>query len=146
MDADPIEIAKSEYRDAFNRGDIEGILALYSGHFTEMYEGEPSYFGVDSPKAVRRRLQELFRKYEVTLAVAIINSLVTDQLAISVGWHRFTLKDRSTGKVRRQRDRYVERWLKQPDGKWKIAFVMTCREHPPQLLPEEQAALTAARR
>ena len=44
-----INKAKSEFRDAYNRGDVDQLLSLFDEEgFTDMSEGNPSFFGEDA--------------------------------------------------------------------------------------------------
>ena len=67
-----INVAKTKLREAYSKADIDGILAIYSDSFTDMREGQASFFNVDAKAALRNRLTKLFREQDVELIPTII--------------------------------------------------------------------------
>src|SRR5579863_10165699 len=68
-----INFAKTEFREGYNRGDVDRILSVFDEEgFTDMSEGGASSYGEASMEALGERLKKLFAKYTVTLAVIII--------------------------------------------------------------------------
>lgn len=135
--------AKTEYRDAYNAGDVARLLAVFATQFTDWSEGEPSFYGDESPRALRLRVQELFRRYKVEIGVIIVQILVIGDFAYDRGWHKVCLTDKETGAVSEEKYRYFETWKKQ-NGVWKIACIMTNKELPPRMLPEEESVNATA--
>src|SRR5215469_18818340 len=64
-----ISLAKTEYREAYNTGDIDRLLAVFACGFTDCSDGEPSFYGEEARRALRLRSQELFRCYKVEIFV-----------------------------------------------------------------------------
>jgi ketosteroid isomerase-like protein len=120
-----INKAKSKFRDAYNRGDVEQLLSVFDEEgFTDMSGGVPSFFNKDATEALRERATKLFAEYHVRLAVIVIEITVDGNLAYDYGWHEFTLRPKGEGEVTRQRHRYVEVWKKNSSGEWRIsAFI-----------------------
>jgi ketosteroid isomerase-like protein len=141
----PIELAKTAFRDAYNRGDIPAVLDTFSEGLTNMIEGGPSYWGPEAKQALEVNLRETFAKYDAKLAVVIIDINLYGNVAFEHGWYKFRLQPKNGGSESYIKYRYCERWQKQPDGVWKIDFVMTNREHPPRMLPEHEAATRGLR-
>lgn len=132
-----ISKAKTEYRDAYNSGDVDRLLAVFAAGFTDCSEGEPSFYGGEAVRALRLRTQELFRRYKVAITVIIIDIVVKDGFAYDRGWHNVRLTDRKTAGVTDTKYRYFETWKKE-NGAWKIAYIITNKELPPRMLPEEE--------
>jgi len=116
-----INKAKSEFRDAYNRGDVDQLLSLFDEEgFTDMSEGNPSFFGEDAREALRERAIKLFAQYHVLLTVIVIEIEVDGNLAYDYGWHEFTLRPKGEGEIIRRRHRYLEVWKKDSSGEWRI--------------------------
>jgi len=131
-----ISLAKTEYREGYNSGDADRVLSVYAPEFTDFSEDTPSYYGAEAAKALRIRLGELFARYRAEMAVIIIDIAEAGDTAVDFGWHKLTLTPKNGGEAKKIKYRYYETWKRQPDGQWKIDFVITNRELPPQMLPE----------
>ena len=116
-----INKAKSEFRDAYNRGDVDQLLSLFDEEgLTDMSEGNPSFFGEDAREALRERAIKLFAQYHVRLTVIVIEIEFDGNLAYDYGWHEFTLRPKGEGEIIRRRHRYLEVWKKDSSGEWRI--------------------------
>ena len=140
---DAISQAKTEYREAYNTGDIDRLLAVFASGFTDCSDGEPSFYGEEARRALRLRSQELFRCYKVEIFVIIIDIIVKDDFAYDWGWHKVRLTDKTTGQTTDTKYRYFETWKKE-NGAWKIGYIITNKELPPRMLPEEESASVPA--
>ncbi len=118
-----INVAKTEFREAYNAGDVDRLLAVFGGEgFTSMLEGGPSQFGGGARSSLRKEAAELFDDYSVQMSVIIIDIVVQGDTAYDYGWHEFILKPKDGGEPIRKRLRYFELWSKDSSGDWKIAF------------------------
>ena len=118
-----INVAKTEFREAYNTGDVDRLLGVFvSEGFTNMSEGGPSHFGSGARSDLREEAAKLFADYSVQMSVIIIDIVVHADTAYDYGWHEFTLKPRDGGEPIRKRRRYFELWSKDASGDWKIAF------------------------
>jgi len=118
-----INVAKTEFREAYNTGDVDRLLAVFTGEgFTSMFEGGPSQFGGVARSSLRKEAAEMFDEYSVQMSVIIIDIVVQGDTAYDYGWHEFTLKLKDGGELIRKRQRYFELWNKDSSGEWKIAF------------------------
>jgi ketosteroid isomerase-like protein len=117
-----INVAKTEYREGFNTGDVERVLSVFATEYTDMSDGRPSRYGSQAPLKLRGQLEELFEHYCASLNVIIIRIAVVGSTAYGYGWHELTLTPRSGGDAIYLRTRYLEVWLKQPDGQWRISL------------------------
>ena len=117
-----INAAKTEFREAYNRGDVNQLLSVFDEDgFTDMSEDGPSLYGQDATKSLRERAIQLFAQYHVRLAVIINEIAVVGNLAFDYGWHEFTLKPKGGGEIIRKRHRYFELWRKNSSGHWRIS-------------------------
>jgi ketosteroid isomerase-like protein len=131
-----IRRAKTAFRDAYNKGDVKGVLSVFADGFGDMSAGLPSFYGVEARGVLRHRLQRLFAGHRAQLAVTIISIRVQGQLAFDWGWHKLALKPKNGGKPITTRKRYLEIWQKQ-DGKWKIVIFFDNEDVPPEMPPKE---------
>lgn len=130
----PIELAKTAYRDAYNSANVPGVLAVFADGLTNMIDGGPSFWGPEAKQALELNLRKMFANYNAQLAVVIIDINIYGNVAFEQGWYKVRLKPKNGGAESYTKYRYCERWQKQPDGTWKIDFVMTNKEYPPQML------------
>jgi len=136
-DAYAIRLAKTALRDAYNKGNVGGVLAVLADGFCDMSGGLASFYGPEARGVLRHRLKRLFARYRVQFAVTMISIGVQGPLAFDWGWHKITLKPRAGGRPVTTRKRYLEIWQKQDDGKWKIAIFFDNEDVPPEMPPKE---------
>jgi ketosteroid isomerase-like protein len=117
-----INVAKSSFREAYNAGNVDRLLAVFADELTDMTAGALSFFGADAKSVVRSRLTNLFERYHATLIVTVIAICVFDNTAFDYGWHTLTLAPRDGSKPITTRQRYFETWQKNSNGEWKIDF------------------------
>lgn len=115
-----INVAKAEFREAYNSGNVDRLLAVFADEFTDMSAGVPSFFGADARSVFQRRMTKLFEQYQATLTVTIIAIRVFADTALDFGWHSLTLLPRNGGEPITTRQRYFETWRRSSSGEWKI--------------------------
>jgi len=130
----------TEYREAFNTGDVERLLAVFSPAYTDMSFGVPSFFGDEAPTVLRRRMTKLFAEYTAEMRISVINVSVMGDTAYDCGWHILTLTPKAGGKPIKTRQRYLELWSRQADGSWRIRLYIDNLDLPPAM-PEEEFAI-----
>jgi ketosteroid isomerase-like protein len=131
-----IAAAKTEFREAYNRGDVDRLLSVFCDQgFTDMSEGEPSFYGSEASAVLRRRMKKFFAEFDVEMAIIIINIELSGNVAYDYGWHKLVCRPKRGGAPVHSRYRYFEKWVRQADGKWKIAFQITNRDVPPAMPP-----------
>jgi ketosteroid isomerase-like protein len=133
-----ILIAKTHYREAYNTSDPDRLLSVFASSFIDCSDGEPSFYAEEAVRALQLRTRELFRRFEVEMAVIVADINITEEFAYDWGWHKVKLIDRYTRDTTFTKYRYFETWKKEGD-RWKISHLMTNKEQPPRLLPEEKA-------
>lgn len=121
-----INVAKTEFREAYETGDVERLLAVFDADgFTDMSHQHASNYGAGANAGLRERAASLFSEYSVKLSVIIIDVVVQGSMAHDYGWHEFTLTPRGGGAPIRKRERYFEMWTKKPSGSWKVSLYIT---------------------
>ena len=132
-----ISVAKTEYREAYNTGDVDRLVAVFAPQYVDWSEGEASFYADEAPRALRLRAKELFQRFHVELTIMMVRVTVMGNTASDRGWHKVRLRDKATGEETFTVYRYFESWVKQ-NGAWKINFIISNKEMPPRLLPEEK--------
>jgi len=138
-----ISVAKTEYREAYNSADVDRLLAVFASKFTDFSDGEPTFSGEEAVDALRLRATELFRRVKVEIQVTIMRIVVKGDFAFDMGWHKIRLTSKETGRVTETKDRYFETWKKE-NGGWKIDYIITNKELPPRMLPNQETPVHSA--
>jgi len=134
-DQHSIAVAKTEYREAYNAGDVQRLLSVFAHEFVDCSDSEPSFYGEEARTALKLRSSALFDRHRVELSVIIIDVVVKGDFAYDWGWHKMRLIDKQTGETKDTKYRYFETWSKKSRA-WKIDYIITNKEMPPQMLPE----------
>lgn len=119
-----INVAKTEFREAYNTGDVQRLLAVFHDRVVNMSETFPSAFAAAAKAQLRERATELFAGYSVRLVPIVIDIVPCGDKMFDYGWHEFTLTPKKGGPPIRTRQRYMELWEKDSAGNWKICFYM----------------------
>jgi ketosteroid isomerase-like protein len=135
-----IRLAKTKLREAYNQGNLNGVLSVFADGYNDMSAGLASFYGVEAQAVLKHRLKKLFARYDAQLTVTIISIGVHGPLAFDWGWHRLTMTPKKGGKSITTRTRYLEIWQKGADGSWKIAIFFDNVDIPPQMPPKEVLA------
>jgi ketosteroid isomerase-like protein len=125
--------AITDYREAFNNGDVERLLSVFAYEFTDMSFGVPSFFGEEARNVLRGRMSSLFEKYRAEMKISVVAVNVLGETAYDFGWHILTLVPKAGGDAITTRQRYMEVWGKQPDGSWKVELYMDNADVPPAM-------------
>lgn len=142
-DAYAIRLAKTTLREGYNSGDVNRILSVFSDGLGDLSTGCVSFWGLEAKAVLRHRLARMFVRYRAKLAVTIISIGASGGWAFDWGWHTLTLTPRGKGRSKKIRTRYLEIWMKEADGKWRIAIFLDNVDLPPQMPPK--AVLEAMR-
>jgi ketosteroid isomerase-like protein len=132
-----VNVAKAEFREAYNSGSVDRLLAVFADEFMDMSVGVPTFSGADARAALRRRMARLFEQYEVTLIVTIAAIRAFGNTAFDYGWHTLTLTPRDGGKRTTTRHRYFETWQKNSSGRWKIDLYIDNLDVAPKMADAE---------
>ena len=120
LDLYAINQAKTEYRDAFNLGDVQRILALADPELVNFTDGQSSEFCNGELDTFEIRLKNLFERFTVKLAVIVAGIRINGDVAYDYGWHDLTLTPKNGGQPIYRRERYVDIWRKNQEGIWKL--------------------------
>ena len=135
-----INVAKAEFREAYNSGNVDRLLAVFADEFTDMSAGVPSFFGAGASAVFRSRMTKLFQQYRVSIVVTIMAIRVFRNTAFDYGWHTLTLEPKDGGKPIITRKRYCETWQRNSRGEWKIDFYVDNMEAVP-MMPDAEPPL-----
>lgn len=115
-----INLAKTEYREGFNTGNVNRVLSVFAAEFTDNSDGRPSHYGKNAAAKLRTYLEELFAQYDSQMTILMVGIVVSGNLAFDYGWHELTLTPKNGGAAQLVRNRYLEVWAKQAGGEWRI--------------------------
>jgi ketosteroid isomerase-like protein len=119
-----INAAKSEFRDCFNLSDVSRLLAIADPEMVNFSDGQPSEFRKGGLNAFKTRLENLFERFTAKLVVIVIEIRLQGDVAYDYGWHELTLTPKDGGQPTHRRDRYVDIWWRNKEGKWKLRMYM----------------------
>jgi ketosteroid isomerase-like protein len=128
-----INSAKTEFREAFNSGNPERLIALLDPAFVYMPDGVPTANGTGAADAILAQFREFSTCYDVRLVPIIIEIRIQDSVAHDYGWHLWKKTPRDGGPQVTSKDRYVDIWRKNEKGEWKLWMYMNNTDVPMQL-------------
>lgn len=129
-----INFAKTEFREAFNSGDPERLIALLDPTFVYMPDALSLATGADAASAVRAQFRELTASYCVQLQPIIIEVRIQESVAFEYGWHIWKKTPRDGGPLVHAKNRYVDIWRKNEKDEWKLWMYMNNADLPTQML------------
>ncbi|MGH9644540.1 MAG: YybH family protein [Terriglobales bacterium] len=127
-----INVAKTEFRDAYNTGNVERLMAVVDSGLVDLSDGRCSGYGESGKAAMRSYLQDLFVWFDACLVPIVIDITVMGEMAVDYGWHELVLTPKSGGEPIRTRTRYVDVWKKNQAGDWKLAIFIDNADVPDQ--------------
>jgi ketosteroid isomerase-like protein len=138
-----INAAKSEFRDCFNLSDVSRLLAIADPDLVNFSDGQPCEFGMSGLDALKTRLENLLERFTAKLVVIVIEIRLQGDVAYDYGWHDLTLTPKDGGQPTRRRDRYVDIWRRNKEGKWKLWMYMDNQDVADPFRPEQTLRLGA---
>ncbi len=138
-----INAAKSEFRDCFNLSDVSRLLAIADPDLVNFSDGQPCEFGMSGLDALKTRLENLFERFTTRLVVIAMEIRLQGDVAYDYGWHDLTLTPKDGGQPTRRRDRYVDIWRRNKEGKWKLWMYMDNPDVADPFRPEQTLRLGA---
>src|SRR5258707_15387661 len=106
-----INVAKTEFREAYNRGDVDQLLSVFEEQgFTDLSEGGPSLFEKAARNKLHEHSAELFAEFTVRLAgiISLINVLC--DTSHDYWWHQISLSPQKGGERNPQKRPAFEIW------------------------------------
>ncbi len=119
-----INAAKGEFRDCFNFSDVSRLVAIADPEMVNFSDGQPCVFRRGGLDALKTRLENLFERFTAKLVVIVIEIRLQGDVAYDYGWHELTLTPKGGGQATHRRDRYVDIWWRNKEGKWKLRMYM----------------------
>jgi ketosteroid isomerase-like protein len=138
-----INAAKSEFRDCFNLSDVSRLLAIADPDLVNFSDGQPCEFGMSGLDGLKTRLENLLARFTAKLVVIVIEIRLQGDVAYDYGWHDLTLTPKDGGQPTRRRDRYVDIWRRNKEGKWKLWMYMDNQDVADPFRPEQTLRLGA---
>src|SRR5260370_38117774 len=86
-----INVAKAEFREAYNSGSVDRLLAVFADEFMDMSAGVPIFSGADAKSVLRSRMAKLFEQHQATLIVTIMAFRDFSNTAFEYACHTPTL-------------------------------------------------------
>jgi ketosteroid isomerase-like protein len=113
-----IRAADSTYHAAISAGSVEGATAFFAVDATVMPANAPPVHGSD---AIRQFFGGLFGTMNVTIAVKSERVAGEGNVGYNIGSYHLTgtLKDSTQTPVPPEDGKYLQVFLRQPDGSWK---------------------------
>jgi ketosteroid isomerase-like protein len=133
-----INAAKSEFRECFNLADASRLLAIADPELVSFSDGQPSEFGGSGLDALKTQLANLFDRFTATLVVIVNEIRLQGDVAYDYGWHELTLAPKDGGQPIFRRDRYVDIWRRNKEGKWKLWMYMDNKDVADLFRPEPE--------
>jgi ketosteroid isomerase-like protein len=125
-----INVAKTHFREAYNTGDVERLIAILAPDVIDFSDARNSAFSDGARTALRAYFKQIVARYKVQLNVIMIEIRLAGTVAYDYGWHEFTLTPRHGGAPEFVRERYVDIWKKNAAGKWQLWMYMNNRDVP----------------
>jgi len=91
--------AIEEFIDAYNRGDINAMLACYGDDLVKLRQGAPP----ETKPELARRVAEVFKKFDSRVDVSNEEILLAGELAFTRGHFRVTLTPKAGGEAQTNR-------------------------------------------
>src|SRR6266542_6494865 len=102
-----INAAKTEFREAYNTGDVNRLIAILDDNLIDYSDGRQSGYGEGGRSALRSHLEDLFARFNAHMAPIIIEVRVTGDTAVDYGWHVLTLTPKNGGQMTTSKTRYI---------------------------------------
>jgi len=125
-----INVAKTHFREAYNTGDVDRLIALTHPDFVDFSDARNSAFSDGARNALRGHFVQLFETFTVQLVVIMIEIRLSGDVAYDYGWHEYTMTPKRGGMAELRRERYVDIWKKNAAGEWKLWMYMNNRDVP----------------
>jgi ketosteroid isomerase-like protein len=115
-----INSAKTEFRDAYNTGNPEPLIAVLDPEAVYFADAQRMAIGAGCADAIRANFDELFGRFHVHLDPIVIEIRIEGDVACEYGWHEWTLTPKDGGATFTRKDRYVDVWRRNAGGEWKL--------------------------
>lgn len=131
-------------REGYRTANVERILSVFADTLTDLRAEAPTFFGPDGKFVLRGRLEKLFRDFDVDFVPIIIDIIIGKGIAVEYGWHQMTLRPKSGGPAQTSRTRYMQTWVRDPHGVWRIVVFIDNPDQKPELAEDVLAHASAS--
>lgn len=125
-DAAAIARTIEEFKDAYNRGDLQPAMAIFGDDLVYMGAGRPTLAGKAALDAWRASLQDTFARYDRVLDIVSEDIKVSGNLGLERGYVNVVLTPKSGGETITDRHRFLDVWEKS-NGRWRLVMAMNNR-------------------
>lgn len=105
--------------NAYNSGDLEGVLGSYTDDLIKLRHGAPA----ETKPEVAKRVAAVFRDFISNVEVVNDEMIISGDVAVTRGKFRVGLTPRMGGEPQTIERRYLEIWRKE-NGRWLVARTM----------------------
>ena len=112
-----IEALYTAWADAFRRKDLGGIMRLLTPDYVLLRPGAPAM----TAEAIRPALEAAFASADIDMAFECEERIVSGDLAFEQGWDVQTIRPRSGGDARTQRQHVALLLRRGTDGVWRFS-------------------------
>jgi ketosteroid isomerase-like protein len=120
-DQQKIRQAIEGFVEAYNQGDVDTLLAVYTEDCVDMSEGQPTLVGDQVRQDTKARLNDTFTKFTGHLTVEVDEIEVAGDCAFDRGTLRLELRPKAEGQPVLVERRFIEIWRRGQDGEWRVA-------------------------
>ena len=118
-DRKAIETAIRGFKDAYNRGDLAGVLECYGSDLIKLRNGSVA----ETKPETARRVADVFEHFDCRVEVATDEITTANDYAFTRGSFQVTLTPKAGGESQRVERRYLEIWRKK-GGRWLVVRTM----------------------
>ena len=126
-DVRAIKRSSADWDDAWNAGDIDALLALYTNDAVVMGPNEPAVTGRE---AMRARFRSYFDIYDDKTKSSLEDVRVSGDLAVVRGGYTDVSSPRTGGTPVDEKGKWISVYQRQPDESWRILWEMTSSDLP----------------
>jgi len=117
MTDEAIDALYAAWADAFRRRDVDAVLRLVTDDYVLLRPGAPQ----TTVDAIRPALAGAFAAFDIDIAFEREERVVSGDLAFEQGWDVQTLRPRTDGETRTQRQHVAVLLKRGSDGVWRFA-------------------------
>ena len=119
-----IRQAVEEFVVAYNAGNLDGMTNIFADDLVDMSAGDPTRTGEAAKRQFLSRVSKTHSNFNPTLTIHIDELRVAGEWAFQRGSLSVSLVPKGGGPISFIKQRYLEIWRRNLQGKWKIAIEM----------------------
>jgi ketosteroid isomerase-like protein len=123
-DESEIRRAVEEFVVAYNAGKLDDIVNIFADDLVDMSAGDPTRTGEAAKRQFLSRVSKTHSNFKPTLTIHIDELRVAGEWAFQRGSLSVSLVPKEGGPTSFIKQRYLEIWRRNLQGKWKIAIEM----------------------